>query len=109
MITPRPYSSQTLEAAALLGSQIRLARIERGWTIEELAERVGATHVTIRNVERGYPGVAIGVVFEAASLVGVPLFHVDRERRDLEGAWVASRLALLPSRVREKTGVPDGY
>ena len=109
MAAPRPYSRQTLEAAALLGAQIRVARIERGWTVEGLAERVGATHVTIRRVERGDLRVAVGVVFEAATLVGVPLFHPDRERRELEGAWAAQRLALLPSRVREKRKVPDAF
>ena len=109
MAIRRPYSRQTLEAVTLLGAQVRLARIERGWTIEELAERVGATHVTIRRVERGNPRVAVGVAFEAASLVGVPLFHPDHERRELEEAWVANRLALLPSRVRETRGVPDAF
>lgn len=40
--------------------------------------------VTIQKIERGDPTVAIGTVFEAATLLGVPLFHPDAERRRIE-------------------------
>lgn len=100
MKKPRTYSPQAVEAARLLGNRIRLARIERRWTLEELAERVGINHVTMRKVERGDPTVGLGAAFEAAVLVGVPLFHADPERRLLEARDVEARLALLPKRAR---------
>jgi ribosome-binding protein aMBF1 (putative translation factor) len=50
---PHAYSPEAQEAARLLGEQVRLGRLERRWTLEELAERVGVNHATIRKVERG--------------------------------------------------------
>lgn len=104
----RALSTRTTEATELLGAQIRLARRERRWTLQELAERVGVTHVTMRKVERGDPTVRLGVAFEAATLTGVPLFDPDRSRRRLEAARIEDRLAVLPSRVR-RAAVDDDF
>ena len=89
-----------MEAARLLGSRVAAARRERRWTLAELAERVGASVVTIRKVERGDPTVALGTAFEAATLVGVALFHEDPARRAQEAEVVQARLAVLPASVR---------
>jgi transcriptional regulator with XRE-family HTH domain len=99
----------TVEAARLLGARVRLARRERRWTLQELAERVGVTHVTMRKVERGDLTVGLGVAFEAAAVLGVPLFHEDRSRRALEAGRVEDRLAVLPALVRKPVDVDDDF
>lgn len=99
----------TVEAARLLGARVRLARRERRWTLQELAERVGVTHVTMRKVERGDLTVGLGVAFEAAAVLGVPLFHEDRSRRALEAGRVDDRLAVLPALVRKRTEFDDDF
>jgi transcriptional regulator with XRE-family HTH domain len=99
----------TVQAARLLGARVRLARRERRWTVEELAERVGVTHVTMRKVERGDLTVGLGVAFEAAAVLGVPLFHEDPARRTLEAGRVDDRLAVLPALVRKPTEVHDDF
>lgn len=96
----RTYSPQTIEAAHLLGAQVRRARLERRWTLEELAERVGVNHGTMRKVERGDLSVGLAPAFEAAALLGVPLFDADPERRRLAAREVDASLALLPARAR---------
>ena len=105
----RTYSPLTVEAARLLGARVRLARRERHWTLQELAERVGVTHVTLRKVERGDLTVALGVAFEAAAVLGVPLFHEDPARRSLERGRVDDRLAVLPQLVRKPAKVDDDF
>jgi transcriptional regulator with XRE-family HTH domain len=85
----------------LLGARIRLARTRRRMTVEELGERVGVTHTTIRRIERGSLSVKVGIVFETASVLGVALFDEDPARVGLETRQVASDLALLPKRVRK--------
>ena len=97
-----PLCPETIEAIKLLGSKVALARRERRWTLAELAERVGVSVVTMRKVERGDPSVSLGTAFEAAALVGVPLFHHDPARRSVEGDVVHSRLAVLPATVRPR-------
>jgi transcriptional regulator with XRE-family HTH domain len=98
----RTYSPRTLDALRLLGQRIRLARKRRNMTVEELAERVGASHTTVRQIERGSPTVGIGVCFEAASILGVALFDEDHARVRLEARQVDSDLALLPKAVRKR-------
>lgn len=105
----RTYSPVTVEAASLLGARVRLARRERHWTVEELAERVGVTHVTLRKVERGDLTVGLGVALEAAALAGVALFHEDSSRRALEAGRVEDRLAVLPQIVRKPMEVDDDF
>jgi transcriptional regulator with XRE-family HTH domain len=105
----RTYSPVTVEAARLLGARIRLARRERRWTLQELADRVGVTHVTMRKIERGDLTVGLGVAFEAAAIVGVPLFHEERARRSLEAGRVDDRLAVLPRLVRRPARVDDDF
>jgi transcriptional regulator with XRE-family HTH domain len=105
----RAYSPLTIEAARLLGERVRLARRERRWTVEELAERVGVSHVTIRKVERGDLTVGLGVAFEAAAILGVALFHEDASRRSLEARHVSDRLAVLPERSRRAVTIDNDF
>jgi|ERR1022692_2669143 transcriptional regulator with XRE-family HTH domain len=105
----RAYSPITVEAARLLGARVRLARHERRWTLQELADRVGVTHVTMRKVEQGDLTVRLGIAFEAAVILGVPLFHEDRSRRALEAGRVEDRLALLPQLVRKPAEIDDDF
>ncbi|MBA3744953.1 helix-turn-helix transcriptional regulator [Sporichthya sp.] len=88
------------DAAAVLGQQIKAARVARPWTATELAARIGVDRRTVAAIEAGDPAVSIGNVFNAADVLGIALFGTEdraelarlrREGRD--------RLALLPTRV----------
>jgi transcriptional regulator with XRE-family HTH domain len=94
-----------VEAARLLGEQVRLGRLERRWTVEELAERAGVNHTTIRKVERGDLTVGMGPALEAAALVGVPLFNVEPSQLGLERRETQARLAMVPARARRPKAV----
>lgn len=80
----------------MLGAQIKLARRERRWSQDELAARVGVTARTIYKIERGEMSVGLGSAFEAAALLGVPLFYADRARLRADLDRVQARSALLP-------------
>lgn len=95
------HSPQTVAAAQLLGLEIARARRERRWTAVELAERVGISPITLRNVERGNPSVALGTVFELATLLGIELFGAAPAELSSLVSRGRDRLALLPARVRE--------
>jgi transcriptional regulator with XRE-family HTH domain len=79
-----------------------MARQERKWTEAQLAERVGVSEKTLRNVERGATNVAIGTVFDAAAIVGVPLYHEEATRLTADLASAQAQLALLPQRTRRR-------
>ena len=115
----RAYSRYSLEAIALLGQMIRAGRIERKITGAEMASRMGASRALIQRIEKGDPGCAIGAVFEAAAVAGVPLFEtdqgqvtvdIDRERLDARRAVTGEMLRLLPKRARKsKRVVKDDF
>jgi transcriptional regulator with XRE-family HTH domain len=93
------YLPATREALSAMGHQIAAARTRLGWTEAELATRVGVGPQTIRRLEDGAPGTQIGTVFEAAVLLGIPLFNVPASQLSRVAASVRDQLALLPARV----------
>lgn len=98
-VTLSPKASLSLR---LFAGLIEEGRLRKGWTRDELAERVGVGVVTIRQVAKGSPKVAIGTYFEAAALVGVSLFtdDLDSLKREHGSQW--ERLTLLPKRASRK-------
>lgn len=107
MAERRVYSKVARNAAALLGAQTREARIARGWTIVELADRASLSKNTVVKVEHGDPSVALGIAFELASLCGVTLFFDDPARLAWEARAARERLTLLPRRARPPGPEPD--
>lgn len=106
----RTYSRMTREALTMIGSLIRLARKQRKMSAADLAARVGIARSTLQLIEKGHPKVEIGLVFEAATLVGVPLFVDEPSRLAPEIARVADKLALLPQSVRRpRSEVNDDF
>jgi DNA-binding XRE family transcriptional regulator len=101
------YSQYAQEAVRLLGGLIREGRKERGWTVQELADRVGVSRWTMQRIETGDPRCQVGAVFEAATLVGVQLFEPDRAGLAKHLRHVEDKLRLLPKAVRVKRGEVD--
>ena len=96
MTRSRTYSTRALEASRLLGRQIKLARKQRRWSERELATRAGVSRYTVQKIERGDMTCALGLVFEAASLVGIHLFEADNSPLARQLRAVDDRIALLP-------------
>lgn len=105
----RSQSRTTIEALALLGKLIRAGRIERRWSAQQLAERVGVSRALIQRIETGDPRSRVGAVFEAAVLAGVPLFERDPGRLGRHLAEQDSKLKLLPKAVHQKRAIVDDF
>lgn len=54
-----------------LGENIRLARLRRNLSIRIIAERVGVSVNTVASLEKGLPGVSIGVVANVLHALGL--------------------------------------
>lgn len=103
----RTYSRTTAQAPVLLGQAIRLARKQRKMSEAELADRVGIARSTLQHIEKGGTKIEIGLVFEAATLLGVPLFVDEPSRLAPEIDRLGDKLALLPRSVRRPRSEPS--
>ena len=107
---PRTYSRYGREAVVVLGQLIRINRIERKLSVAQLAEHVGASRDLMQRIELGDPRCGIGIVFEAATIVGVPLFEEDRSRLTKRISEQEEKLRLLPKSIRKtRTVVKDDF
>lgn len=95
----RIHSRYTLEALGLLGKLIRLARIEKQMTAQDVADRAGISRGLLQRIEKGDPKCEIGAAFEAAAIVGVTLFESDTDSLVVHSKRTNDMLALLPKTV----------
>jgi len=58
---------------AQLGQEIQLRRESLGYTQQDIAEYLGVSDTTIRNIEKGKPGVAIGHWYKITELLGLSI------------------------------------
>ncbi len=106
----RTYSRYGREAVLVLGQLIRIHRIERKLSVLELAERAGISRDLMQRIEQGDMRCGIGLVFEAATIVGVPLFEEDRSRLATRISEHEEKLRLLPKSIHKtRTVVKDDF
>jgi transcriptional regulator with XRE-family HTH domain len=106
----RIYSRYTGEALRLLAGRIKAARLERGMTAQDISERAGISRDLLFRIERADPACGIGVVFEVAALLGLPLFQSGYDGLVAQNKTIEDKLALLPSRARPaKIEVDDDF
>lgn len=106
----RTYSRYSLEAVSLLGLLLRTRRIEKKIGTQTLAERAGISRDLLHRIEKGDPRCEIGVVFELAAILGVPLFEPESSALQARTREVQQRLALLPKAVHAPRGeVKDDF
>ena len=107
----RSYSRTTAEAALLMGQYIQLARKDRGWSEEDLADRAGISRITLRKIEKGELNISLGFAFEVATIVGVKLFEPGPSQFAVSSDQLKDKIALLPKRVRKpkKEVVNDNF
>lgn len=98
----RTYSTLTKAAISLLGRLIKLHRLEKKMSAQELAERAGISRTTLSSIEKGDMKTEIGLALEIANLVGIKLFDSDEISSQALSKSIEDKIALLPKRVRLK-------
>ena len=73
-----------MDIRVLVGRNVRRARIEKGLTQEELAERAGTSQFYVSSLEAGRRNPTVVMVFELAQALGVD--HLDLLRPNVESA-----------------------
>lgn len=84
------------------GDDIRIARLKRGLTVDMMVERIRVHRETYRKVERGHPGVGLGVYAAALYALGFgPIFDAIIDQSRDETGLLLDR-ERLPKRVRPR-------
>ena len=99
----RPLPPSVQRTLRALGRDIRIARKKRRFPVADFAARMGVSPGTVVRLERGEPGVAVGVVAMALLALG--------ELNRLEGLLDVSRddtglmldIDSLPQRIRRRS------
>ncbi len=98
-----PINSRVTKNTVLyLGNLIKIARKERGFTQEELGERINASRSLIQRIESGNAKVAIGTVFEACYIVGIPLLGCDEKHVNNLTRMLSYMNRILPVNIPAK-------
>lgn len=100
MAKARTYSRHTREVVSLLGDHIKLQRKLNHWTENELAERANISRATLQKIESGELGCSIGLVFEVAVILGVPLFDPEKVSLEYQRELIQDKIALLPKKIK---------
>lgn len=83
-------------ALVRLGQRLRAHRVQRGWTIAEVAERLICSPTTWRALESGKPGTSMGLLAHALWLFG--------EAESLDAVAPAPAALAAHRRVRRAAG-----
>lgn len=100
-------SATTKRVLKTLAQLTKAARLERGMSQVELAERIGVSRQTVIAIEKADTKVAIGAVLEAAVVLGIPLLAEDSEGLNKLTGTVAGLATLLPARGKRKKVILD--
>ncbi len=97
LIAPPYPVEQTLKT---LGANLRLARLRRNFTLQEVAEKIGVERHVVSAAEKGKPST--GIAIYTAMLWSMGLVHQLAEVADPARDEEGSTLALSRERVRAR-------
>lgn len=87
-----------------IGEGVKIARLRRGWTLHELADKAGVSYSTVRAVENGQGSTAIGNYMKVLWVLGLTRTTVDIASPELDDHGLALAAADRRKRARGARG-----
>lgn len=97
------------EILGQIGLRIRIARIRRGWSLLELASKVGINRNTLSALELGKPGVALGVCIVVLWALGLEKSLGALADPDTDEHGKALEASRRPTRASKPRKVDNDY
>lgn len=85
-----------------LGENIKLARLRRKLTAEQVSERAGITRTTLRSVEKGSPSVSIACYAQVLFVLGLEMSLLQIASNDELGKKLQDAALLVKKRAPKK-------
>jgi DNA-binding XRE family transcriptional regulator len=102
-----PY--EVVQSAARIGENIRIARIRRRMSQEELAQACNITRRTLYSIEKGSTGIALGTVFSVLWSLGLMKTILPVADPDNDEHGKIMEAARQPHRVRHQTIIDNDF
>ncbi len=83
-----------------MGQQIKLARLRRNYTSQEMADRTGLTRGTICKIEAGEESVAMGNYFRVLIALGLDRDILGIAKDDILGRKLQDAQLTIPKRAK---------
>ncbi len=106
-----PRAQKTLTT---LGENIRLARLRRRYSMEQVAERADISRPTLHSIERGNSNVTIGAYVKVLAVLGLEqdiaaVAKDDTLGRKIQdaGLIIKERAPKINVRTKSKTSIPE--
>jgi len=94
-------SDKVLRLLAVIGNNLKTARIRREITLQEAAEKIGTSKSSVMRMEKGDPSVKIGVFISAAEVYqALDTVSILEPENDIIGLSLERQK--LPKRIRKK-------
>ena len=92
--------------AEYMGMAIRIARLERQLTLQELAAEIGCSRELVARVEKGSPAQSLGIVLQLLGYLDVELRDLGYANVQVQSVTLAGRLKTLPRRRPVNRALP---
>lgn len=87
---------------AVLGEDIKLARLRRKLSAEQVAERAGISRSTLNFIEKGYEGVSIGYYLNVLNVLGLEKDFLLLAKDDVLGRKLQDANLITKERAPKK-------
>ena len=91
------------DALRKVGENIRIARIRRRLRLEDVAQRIGTSRLTLADVEKGKAGASAAAYFGALWALGLIWDAYGLANPDTDEEGKTLELSRLPKKVRRRT------
>lgn len=98
-----PILPQAQKVLDVFGENIKLARLRRKLSAEQVAERAGLSRATLNKAEKGDPGVSMGSYFQILFVLKLEKDFLIVARDDLLGRKLQDAGLLSKKRAPKRT------
>ncbi|MDR0866795.1 MAG: helix-turn-helix domain-containing protein [Candidatus Symbiothrix sp.] len=96
------YNRKQKNILAVLGENIKLARLRRKFSVRSMAERAGMAISTVTNIEKGSPSVSLGNYLQVLSILRLDEDLVLIAEKDPLGRQIQDAGLIVKKRAPKK-------
>ena len=93
---------KTKKILSELGENIKLARLRRKFSSEQVAERAGISRSTLISIEKGYEGVSIGYYISVLNVLGLEKDFLVIAKDDVLGRKLQDANLIIKERAPKR-------